>query len=108
MARPHEDTMYIIVPFDRFMGITSAKRKAITRVSCETSAATVRHTVSGEDKILLKFNKHNWKWKGGPPAALVQLASHYTPFTRDEILVELQKSEWVGDDPLASYSFSSV
>jgi hypothetical protein len=81
MSRPHADTMYIIVPFDRFMALSQANRSAITNVACETSKDTVRHTVSGPDLIILKFNKYNWKWLGGPPAALVKLASYYAPYS---------------------------
>jgi len=98
MAIPHIDTMYITCKYSDFMLLDAGQRQQIFDVACEKSMDTVRRTISGEDKMLLKFNKWTWKWKGVPPGQLSQLENYYDTFTRDEIIVELQKPEWIQED----------
>jgi len=107
MAKPHADTMYIIFPYDELVKLSQAFQTDIIGISCETSKATMRHNLFGIDKVVLKFNKYNWKYKGGPPAILTKLAAGYDTYTYDEILEEMQTPEWSGEGKLASSSSSS-
>jgi hypothetical protein len=82
----HENTTYVIVPFG---DVT----QAMIDVAAETSFATLRHTVSGDDKVILK-------WTGSTPSEL----SAYTQYTHSEILTELEAPEWNYYDSSSSSS----
>lgn len=74
---------YVIVPF------VEVTQQMIDN-SCETSMDTLRHTISGEDRVILK-------WVGDiAPSSL----SGYVQYTYEEILIELAKPEWQGDEYL--------
>jgi len=104
MPVPHEDTMYITCKYSDFLSLSQQYQDDIMDVACESSIDTIRHSIEGQgdDKILLKFNKWDWKYQGHPPSQLNHLSGYYDTFTRDEILVEMAKPEWTaeGEPPL--------
>lgn len=53
----------------------------------QTSRDTLRHTVTGTDKVILK-------WDGNTPSCF----SSMTTYTHSQILTELAKSTWTEDD----------
>ena len=108
MGIPHADTMYITVDYSLFTSLPNPIQTAIINAACESSIDTLRHTVSGTDRILLKFDKYSWKWKGSPPAILTNFSGQYDTFTYDEILVEMKKPEWDGTALLRTSSSSGI
>jgi len=76
MAEAHDNTIYVIVPNDELTD-------QMVDDACETSLDTLRHTVSGDDLVLLK-------WVGDTPASL----EGYTQYTHSEIMTELSNEEW--------------
>lgn len=59
----------------------------------ETSIDTLRHSMQGVDRVILK-------WEGSTPSSL----TGYDQYNHSEILVEVAKSEWIEE---ASSSSSS-
>ena len=72
----HENTIYVIVPF---VEVTQEMIDACA----ETSFDTLRHSVQGVDRVVLK-------WIGAMPAVM----SGYTQYSYNEILIEMAKDEW--------------
>jgi len=87
--RPHYDTIYVIIPFAK---VTSE----MVDSACETSMDTLRHTVSGEDKVFLKWAKKDWKYLEKVPSILTahSLDLDFKVYSYEEILEELKKPEW--------------
>jgi len=92
-SRPHYDTIYVIIPFAK---VTSK----MVDSACETSIDTLRHTVSGEDKVILKWAKKDWKYLEKVPSVLTahSLDSDFKVYSYEEILEELKKPEWSDPD----------
>tara|TARA_Y100000310_G_scaffold67613_1_gene62938 strand:+ start:210 stop:431 length:222 start_codon:yes stop_codon:yes gene_type:complete len=55
--------------------------------SQETSRDTLRHTVSGDDKVILKYS-------GSDPIVF----DSYTKYTHSQIKSEIVKEEWIGEE----------
>ena len=95
---PHQTTAYMIVPYDSI----KANINKILPFVCESSVDTIRHTIDGIDKIILKWKPLDYS--GDIPSGLLPLIetkeNEITMFTYDEILVEIQKEEWQSKDPL--------
>jgi hypothetical protein len=85
----HDNITYVIVPF---VDVT----QAMIDVACENSFETLRHSVDGVDRVILK-------WVGSTPALL----SGYTPYDHDEILVAINNAEWNLDEDGGIESSSS-
>ena len=89
-SRPHYNTIYIIIPFDKVT-------EQMVEGACENSIDSLRHTTSGEDKVFLKWNKYDWKFvqkADKTPEVLKASISDFKIYTYEEILVELKKPEW--------------
>jgi len=93
---PHQTTMYMIVPYDSI----KANIDKILPFVCESAVDTIRHTVTGIDKIILKWKPLDYS--GDIPSGLIPLIeakeNDIAMFTYDEILVEIQKEEWQGEN----------
>jgi len=90
---PHEDTIYMIIPYAKVTDQMIAS-------ACETSRDTLRHTVEGEDLVILKWAKSDWKHQRKIPTVLDASKTDVTfkIFSYAQILVELQKPEWSSPD----------
>jgi len=90
MSSPHDNTTYIIIPF-------AEVTQQMIDDCAETSFESLRHTLSGTDKIILK-------WIGDTPSSV----SGYDQYSYSEILEEMGQPEWSGGEAESSSSSSSV
>jgi hypothetical protein len=85
----HENTIYIIVPF-------ADVTQQMIDDCCEDSFDTLRHSLQGTDRIVLK-------WIGDTPASVVG----YTQYSHSEILTEMAGPDWDIEAQSSSSSSSS-
>lgn len=79
---------YVIVPFNEVT-------QQMINDCKETSIDTLRHSMQGIDRIILK-------WEGDTPASLIG----YDQYNHTDILVEVAKTEW-NEEASSSSSSSS-
>ena len=94
---PHYDTIYMVIPYAKVTDQMVAS-------ACETSRDTIRHTIDGEDLVILKWSQEDWKYKKAIPTVLnaVKADDTFKVFSYQQILVELQKPEWTSDIDIAA------
>jgi len=92
---PHYDTIYMIIPFVKVT-------EQMINSACETSVETLRHTVTGDDKVILKWAKEDWKYQEKIPTILNvhSLDSDFKAYSYTEILEEMKKPKWGEEDKL--------
>ena len=95
-AIPHQTTLYIIAPYS----LVEPFLDQILPYVYETDETTLRHTTSGDDKVILKWKPLLYPIDFVYPSLknrIDTIMSQIDLFTYDEILVELQNEEWQGD-----------
>ena len=71
---------YIIVPF-------ADVTEEIIELVVESNINSLRHSVQGEDRVVLKY-------EGETPSLLAS----YTAYTHEEILVEMATADWTSNE----------
>ena len=71
---------YIIVPF-------ADVTEEIIELVVESNINSLRHSVKGEDRVVLKY-------EGETPSLLAS----YTAYTHEEILVEMATTDWTSNE----------